>query len=206
MVCTPSTAGDLCLPGAKVGCVEVGGVCDSAVACTQGAICVGGICQVACDVIDGDGCGPGQGCARLEAGLRAGYCTNAGSTPLSGACAADGDCASLFCDKDITANNELRCLKPCDPVNPICGAGFACNALTPAVGACFFGDPPASGGEDASGQVGSLDGGSGGTTSYGTHATESDGCSSTRTSGRPVLGWLMGLVAVVWAVRRIRLQ
>lgn len=203
MICEESTAGNLCLPGAKQKCVEFGKACVSTAECLEGGVCSGGQCRTACDVISASECGVGLACARLFAEGTAGACQPQGAANLAESCGADGDCASLFCAADVSASNALRCQKPCDPKGDQCPAGFACNALTAQLGACIL-LPANAGGNDA----GSLDvgnGGSAGQIGGGAMAPANGGCSSTPQSPAPALAWLASLIAAVWLIRRLRL-
>ncbi len=203
MACEKSNAGDLCLPGKKVACAEVGNDCTDAGECVQGATCHKNMCQTSCDVRIG-GCGPGQTCGRMEAGNPAGTCQAPGAGQLSDACQGDGDCQSLFCDKDVTHSAEQRCLKPCDPKDDQCGQGFACNALTEKVGACFLASdvpavPPDAGGGDAIGggnPVGGTDTGNVSTT------TSSGLCSAGRTGSVWLISLLVFAAALVLRRRK----
>ncbi len=209
MVCQASTAGNLCLAGAKQACVEIGSGCGDTAECVPGGLCIENVCRAGCDVVTAEGCGPGEGCARVEAGNRQGYCTGAGNVPLSGPCSGDADCTSLFCDKDVSQNNEFHCIKPCDPAAPVCGPGFACNALYATLGACFLGDAPAPEGSDAATTSDTSVSGGGGPkatgTSYAAGTPKSSGCSASPVG--PSSGWwLVALVGGVWLViRRLRL-
>lgn len=218
MGCEASTAGNLCLPGVKQGCVDLGLACANDGECVSGGLCVEAVCRAGCDVVSGDGCGPGEGCARIQAGGRQGFCTAAGKAPLSAACAGDSECASLFCDKDVSQNNEFRCLKPCDPLSPVCGPGFACNALYPAVGACFLGDPPPSPEADAGGSGPTAPGNDGaavgggtqpgtGATGYSSAAAAPASSCSAAPASRGLGSWaiIAFLAALAIAVRRLRL-
>ncbi len=212
MGCEASTAGNLCLPGTKQACVDIGSECATTGECTPGGLCIDSACRAGCDVVTAEGCGQKEGCARIEAGNRQGYCTTAGSVPLSGACVGDGDCSSLFCDKDISQNNEFHCIKPCDPAAPVCGPGFACNSLYVGLGACFLGDAPAGTDTSSASDAGSISTGGtpggtpGGTsTGYAAGTAKSSGCTATPTAN---MGgwWLLALVGGVWlVVRRLRL-
>lgn len=197
MACEESTAGYLCLPGAKLQCVEVGKSCETSSECQAGAVCAGGECSAKCAVVSGEGCGPGMGCARLAPDAVEGVCRPLGSVALSEGCAKDLDCGSLFCAADANAANELRCQKPCSPKADSCPAGFACNALSANLGACML----------VSGQVGAD---AGNTDTSPTNATNSPqpatGCSA-GTPGRvaPAFAWLAALAAAVWVIRRLRM-
>lgn len=156
MTCENSNAGYLCLPGKKVKCADVGNDCADTSECGDGLLCFAGKCASGCDVRTGAGCGPGQGCLRVEADTPQGTCQTPGAGQLGDPCDGDAKCQSLFCGPDVTHGGEKRCLKPCNPDEDSCGSGFACNAVTQYVGGCFLvGDLPKTTGADAGATAGS---------------------------------------------------
>ena len=203
--CLNTTAGGLCFSGKKVACVPAGGACTvtsecAGGSCTGGA-CVGGKQPDPVGGTTGDGgacvvtavpstCAVGFACERTAADSTAGICHAAGSAGNWQPCAGDTDCASLFCDADITASGATRCQTPCDPSHSACGTGFGCAAVNTQIGGCYLlaavGDP---GG-------GSAGGGGGGTAS---------GCSASSTGTASALAALCAAFGVViWRRRRGR--
>lgn len=136
MGCEATSAGQLCLAGAKVGCVANGAACAAGSECTSGA-CVDKVCRASCSIVTVAACGVDEGCKRLQSGAIDGSCAKKGGATAGTACAADGDCQSLLCDFDLTTNGERRCLQPCPSGNQeTCGQGLACFAMSKALGQC----------------------------------------------------------------------
>ncbi|HAN30495.1 MAG TPA: hypothetical protein DCQ06_02760, partial [Myxococcales bacterium] len=81
-----------------------------------------------------DKCAEGEGCLRVASGTSDGYCTAKGMVAPGNFCLGDELCVTLFCEADITKNNEPRCGTPCDPGGATCTAGQQCNPISDKVG------------------------------------------------------------------------
>lgn len=183
MSCQASTAGNLCIPGAKVACVSTGGSCAASSECA-GGVCEGGKCLAGCSVVQGNACQSGEACARLAADTTQGLCLTKGKTPLGELCDNDASCDSLFCAPGV--DTQKRCGQPCDPKSDQCGPGFGCSAIGSALGMCVLLPP----GADTTG---------GGVAPTGTVESGADGgCSAGSSGGMSGLGAaVLALVAVL---------
>jgi V8-like Glu-specific endopeptidase len=145
------------------GCKALGQPCATSDECV-GGLCddtsIGRVCTRPCSPLDpGVSCGPGFYCTRT-AGCD-GRCVPgvAGAAPIDAACAADTDCASLFCVDP--GDGRRRCLAPCQGDAGTCFEGEVCAAPAGACGACVpaaivagargLGEPCATGADCGSG-------------------------------------------------------
>ena len=137
MICQNTTKGPACFPAKPNGCLGGGQSCADNSECAS-SVCADGACREACDIVYGrDKCPDGQGCLRLSAVTTDGYCTTKGTVAERNFCLADDLCVTLFCDVDISKNNETRCGLPCDPGANTCVEPQSCNKLNDKVGMCF---------------------------------------------------------------------
>jgi V8-like Glu-specific endopeptidase len=145
------------------GCKALGQSCSTGDECV-GGLCddtsVGRVCTRPCNPLDpAVSCGPGLYCTRAHA--CEGRCVpgTAGSAAIEADCAADTDCASLFCVDP--GDGRRRCLAPCQGDSGTCFDGEVCAAPPGACGACVpasivagaraLGEPCATGMECGSG-------------------------------------------------------
>ncbi len=199
--CLNTTAGGLCFAGKKIACVPAGGACGATSECAGGTCtagkCVGGQPPDPVGGTTGEGgactitstpsnCAVGLSCQRVAADGATGNCHAAGGKANYEPCAADTDCASLFCAPDITAGGATRCQTPCDPSNNQCGTGMGCAAVNIQVGGCYL--LAAVAGTTG----GASDGGSG----------SASGCAVGRTGAASAILALLGCAGLVWRRRR----
>ncbi len=143
--CVPSEevcngADDNCDGTVDEGCTALGETCAGNEECV-GETCrsvgsIGQICTQTCNPNQpAVGCPPSMYCAR-ETGGCAGFCApgGAGATPLEGACTADTECTSLYCDDP--GDGRRRCMQPCTGDAGLCLAGEVCAAPAGACGGC----------------------------------------------------------------------
>ncbi len=209
MACQNTSSGAACFPSKPVGCVAGGEPCGGDSECAS-SVCGNGTCRVACDIAAAEQpCGDNEGCLRLAKGGTKGYCTTRGTVPNGKFCLGDDLCLSLFCDKDVTKNNEPRCGVPCNPAASACPAGQKCNPLSSTYGACYV---PA-GAADAGGTGGDASGvdvvGGNGLVPVQGGGTRSGGCSAAPADRRAPSGGSAGLTwalllagAALWLRRR----
>lgn len=225
MECVEFVGGEsFCEPTAKVACVPTGIPCGASSECI-GGVCDGGVCADTCSVVAPD-CAPGLACRPLDG--TGGVCDTPGSGPAGAPCAADADCATLYCGE--TAEGAV-CLVPCNPAHPVaCGDAFACEgagsiggcvAVPPGedvggvdagsvdgtgadVGGSGSGDAGGAGSGDAgSGDAGSGDVAPGGAADVGvggSSAASSGGCAAAPGAGAP--SWALLMLALAWVRRR----
>ncbi len=120
-------------------CIEEPGTFPDGASCITdkqclSAICLNGICRVACSVVTPD-CPAGGGCVPLNSGT-AGACVTSGTLPLGSACNSDFTCSSLLC-VEIPGLNRI-CAVPCYVGSASCGSGLECLTIAEltGMGAC----------------------------------------------------------------------
>lgn len=210
MACQNTSNGAACFPAKPLGCLPGGEPCVDGGECAS-SVCANGTCQKACNIIYGrDTCPAGQGCIRQAVGKVDGYCTPKGNVEQGQFCLGDELCVTLFCDKDVTKNNETRCGLPCDPGAKTCVAGQKCNPLSSIYGACYEptvdDDAGATTGADTAGADTGITGnaGAGGGNVKTTNTGTSDsGCTAGATGGSsaPVGGLVLLLGLMIWRRR-----
>lgn len=175
MECSNTSIGKLCIPGDRVGCVELGGSCTLSSECTSG-VCATGKCADACDITLSEQCDLPAKCKRNEKGSVSGSCVTPGTKKVGDVCLGDDECETLFCED--SGQGAKICLVPCRADQPNCPSGQSCTPVYNTIGGCFLpdGSPAPSGtgttptpGADASGTVSKKSSGCGAVSGAPTH-------------------------------------
>jgi len=128
-----------CANGIDDGCAATGTPCSLNADCTSGW-CVnlgnGLVCAVGCDpALPLNGCPGGSYCGELSCGVGVCLPGSVGVGTLGSHCAADTQCASLYCRP--AANGTSYCAVPCEPNQGQCLPAEVCQPQSGGCGACL---------------------------------------------------------------------